>query len=72
MSRCAVGIKVHDVSRTAMSSSPGSVSPRWETAMWKGLGTSQMWRKWYGQKDLYNVPRSSCRVIFLGLLDCEM
>ena len=71
MSHCAVGIIVPDISRTAMSSSAGSNSPRWETAMLKGLGTSQMWRKWCGQKDLYNRARSPCTVILLGLLDCE-
>lgn len=42
MSRCAVGIIVPAVSRTTMSSSSGSISPRRETAMWKGLGTSQI------------------------------
>jgi hypothetical protein len=54
-----------------MSSSSGSVSPRCETAMCKGLGTSQMWRKWCGQKDLYNIPRSPCTVIFPVLRDCK-
>jgi len=68
MSRCAVGIRVPAVSRTAMSSSSGSISPRWETAMWKGLGTSQMWRKWCGQKDLYKGVSKSFET---SSIDCQ-